>query len=170
MKIRQIPSPNFGKRIGFGAPDMIILHYTAMETAEGAIERLCDPVAEVSAHYVIDETGQITQLVAEENRAWHAGVSAWEGVTDINSCSIGIELANPGPLADLPPFPEPQMAALERLIADISLRWDVPFDRILGHEHVAPGRKFDPGPKFDWLRIAGRVPDAAPICPVEEST
>jgi len=92
-------------------------------------------------------------MVEEACRAWHAGVSLWEGVEDINSCSIGIELANPGPLEELPPFPEAQMAALEWLIADIQVRWDIPVSRILGHQEVAPGRKFDPGPKFDWARL-----------------
>ena len=156
MRITQVPSPNFGERKGIDAPDMIVIHYTAMDTAEAAITRLCDPEPEVSAHYVIDEAGQVTQLVDEVFRAWHAGLSHWEGVDDINSCSIGIELANPGPLMDLPPFPEPQMAALEELIEEISERWDIPVTRILGHEDVAPGRKFDPGPKFDWVRIRSR--------------
>ncbi len=132
---------------------MIVIHYTAMNTAEAAVERLCDPGPEVSAHYVIDEAGRVTQLVDESCRAWHAGVSNWDGVEDINSCSIGIELANPGPLMDLPPFPEAQMAALEGLIAEIKARWNIPLDGIVGHEHVAPGRKFDPGPKFDWARL-----------------
>ena len=153
MYIRHVPSPNHGVRKGGSGPDMILIHYTGMETAEAAIARLCDPGPEVSAHYLISETGEITQMVDEARRAWHAGVSRWEGQEDINSCSIGIELANPGPLLDLPPFPEPQMAALEGLIADIRARWDIPDTRILGHEEVAPGRKFDPGPKFDWVRV-----------------
>ena len=153
MKIVQVPSPNFGERKGVLAPDIILIHYTAMETAEAAIARLCDPEPEVSAHYVIDERGSVSQLVEERYRAWHAGVGEWQGNTDINSCSIGIELANPGPLQDLPPFPEPQMAALEALIGEIRVRWDIPMNRILGHEHVSPGRKFDPGPKFDWSRL-----------------
>ena len=149
----QIPSPNFGERKGVSAPDMIIIHYTAMETAEAAITRLCDPGPEVSAHYLIDEKGIIVRMVEEVHRAWHAGVSTWEGAHDINSCSIGIELANPGPLEDHPPFSEAQMAALEWLVADIQTRWVIPNSRILGHEQVAPGRKFDPGPKFDWARL-----------------
>jgi len=153
MKITQVPSPNHGERKDCDQPDMIVIHYTGMETAEAAVARLCDPAPEVSAHYLISEDGQITQMVDETRRAWHAGVSAWEGVTDINSCSIGIELANPGPLLDHPPFPEPQIIALEWLIADIRCRWDIPQSRILGHEQVAPGRKFDPGPKFDWVRL-----------------
>lgn len=155
MRIIQRPSPNFGERKGVSRPDMILIHYTGMETCEAAIARLCDPGPEVSAHYVISEAGQITQLVAEDRRAWHAGLSEWEGETDINSRSIGIELANPGPLDDLPPFPEPQMTALEWLIADIRTRWAIPDARILGHSNVAPGRKADPGPKFDWARIRG---------------
>lgn len=153
MEFRRISSPNFGERKGFDGPDMIIIHYTAMATAEAAIERLCDPDPEVSAHYLIDENGLITQLVEETYRAWHAGVSQWGARSDINSCSIGIELANPGPLDDLPPFPEAQITALEALIADIRIRWDIPDRHILGHEHVAAGRKFDPGPKFDWARF-----------------
>lgn len=153
MKITQTPSPNHGPRKGVDAPDMILIHYTAMETAAAAIARLCDPGPEVSAHYLICEDGKITQMVPEDRRAWHAGVSCWDGEEDINSCSIGIELANPGPLNALPPFPERQMSALEWLIADIRTRWAIPVSRILGHEDVAPGRKFDPGPKFDWARI-----------------
>ena len=153
MEIAQLSSPNFGKRKNDVLPDMIVIHYTAMETADAAIQRLCDPGPEVSAHYVIDETGQVTQLVDEKCRAWHAGLSDWQGETDVNSVSIGIELANPGPLDDLPPFPEAQMTALEKLIRDIRTRWSIPIDRIVGHEDVAPGRKADPGPKFDWARL-----------------
>ena len=153
MVIRELSSPNYGERKGIDAPNMILIHYTGMETAEAALARLCDPGPEVSAHYLIDETGEITRLVEETCRAWHAGVSAWEGVKDINSCSIGIELANPGPLEDLPPFPDAQMTALEWLITDIQSRWSIPDRRILGHEDVAPGRKSDPGPKFDWARL-----------------
>lgn len=153
MKMKCIPSPNFGARKGNASPDMIVIHYTAMESAQAAIARLCDPEPEVSAHYVIAEDGAITRLVEEDCRAWHAGQSHWQGVNDINSCSIGIELANPGPLEELPPFPEPQMAALELLIADVQRRWSIPPERILGHEHVAPERKSDPGPKFDWARL-----------------
>lgn len=153
MKIAQIPSPNFGPRKGVTGPDMILIHYTGMMTAEAAIARLCDPEPEVSAHYVISEAGEVTQLVAEEQRAWHAGLSEWEGQTDINSCSIGIELANSGPLEDFPPFPEPQMIALVSLTRDIQSRHNIPHTRILGHSDVAPGRKADPGPKFDWARL-----------------
>ena len=125
-----------------------------MESAEAALARLRDPLAEVSAHYVIGARGETWRLVAEEARAWHAGAGAWGGARDVNSRSIGIELANPGPLDALPPFPEPQMAALEALLDGILVRWSIPPARVIGHSDMAPGRKADPGPKFDWRRLA----------------
>jgi len=103
-------------------------------------------------------------MVGEEHRAWHAGASKWGNETDINSCSIGIELDNPGPLENFPPFPETQMAALEWLIGEIKTRWTIPNTRILGHEHVAPGRKIDPGPKFDWMRIGVNIGETIESC------
>ncbi|WP_234822452.1 N-acetylmuramoyl-L-alanine amidase [Palleronia aestuarii] len=121
-----------------------------METAEAALARLCDPCAEVSAHWLIDERGVLVRLVAEPDRAWHAGAGAWGGVTDVNSRSIGIELANRAGT----PFPAPQMASLEQLLDGIMARWDVPPERVIGHSDCAPGRKIDPGPKFDWARLA----------------
>lgn len=147
------PSPNFGPRIGCAAPDMIILHYTGMDTAEAALARLCDPGPEVSSHYLIAEDGRVFQLVDDTQRAWHAGVSYWQGARDINSRSIGIELANPGPLENCPPFPEPQMAALAGLVAGLQSRWSIPAARVVGHADVAPGRKADPGAKLDWARL-----------------
>jgi N-acetylmuramoyl-L-alanine amidase len=164
-EIREAPSPNQGPRRGVSAPELILIHYTGMASAEAAIARLRDPASEVSSHYLIAEDGQIWRLVDETRRAWHAGAGRWGSETDINSRSIGIELANPGPLAAYPPFPEAQMAALEALIDRVRARWRVPVDRILGHSDTAPGRKIDPGPKFDWRRLAlgGRAiwPDAA---------
>lgn len=133
---------------------MVLIHYTAMESAETALARLCDPAAEVSAHYLIREDGKIWQLVAEERRAWHAGVGQWGSTTDINSRSIGIELANPAALSGFPPFPEPQMATLEGLLREVLARWQIAPQRVLGHSDTAPGRKVDPGPKFDWNRLA----------------
>lgn len=147
-------SPNKGERRHGLSPDMVVLHYTAMHSAEAAISRLCDPDAEVSAHYVISETGDVTPLVPEDARAWHAGTGAWGQVRDVNSHSIGIELANAGPLADMPPFPEPQMAALESLLSAILQRHGIPPERVIAHSDMAPGRKADPGPKFDWRRLA----------------
>ena len=142
-------SPNFGPRKYGGVPSFVVIHYTAMATVEDAINRLCDPVYEVSAHYVIAKTGEVTQLVDDDMRAWHAGAGEWLGVTDINSWSIGIELDNEGAA----PFAEPLMRALELLLAQILNRFSIPPQNVLGHSDVAPGRKRDPGPKFDWARI-----------------
>lgn len=121
-----------------------------MQSAEAAIARLCDPVAEVSAHYVIARSGDLTQLVSEDARAWHAGAGEWRGQKDINSRSIGIELDNRGDH----PFPEPQMRALEHLLGGIMSRWSIKVDNIIGHSDMAPGRKSDPGARFDWNRLA----------------
>lgn len=142
-------SPNFGPRRDGLTPSLILIHYTAMRSAQAAIDRLCDPSAQVSAHYVICRTGAVTQLVAEEMRAWHAGVGGWHGVSDINSRSIGIELDNDGTA----PFTEPQMTALEDLMTGIMQRWAIQPDGVIGHSDIAPGRKIDPGPHFDWLRL-----------------
>ncbi|SMC11170.1 N-acetylmuramoyl-L-alanine amidase AmiD precursor [Roseovarius aestuarii] len=150
LEIEQHPSPNYGARSDNARPDMIVLHYTAMETARAALERLCDPETEVSAHYLIGETGHVWQLIPEEQRAWHAGAGQWGDVTDVNSRSIGIELANCGDH----PFPDPQMAALEYLLAQVMERWAIPPERIIGHSDMAIGRKTDPGPRFDWRRLA----------------
>ncbi len=150
LKIEQRHSPNYGARRDNARPDMIVLHYTAMETAQAALERLCDPETEVSAHYLIGETGHVWQLIPEEQRAWHAGAGQWGDITDVNSRSIGIELANCGDH----PFPDPQMAALEHLLAQIMERWAIPPERLIGHSDMAIGRKTDPGPRFDWRRLA----------------
>lgn len=146
------PSPNHGAR-RLGAPDMIVIHYTGMESCAAARERLCAPEFEVSAHYLIDLDGTVEQLVEENRRAWHAGVSEWGGEADVNSRSIGIELANKGAGPDYHPFPAPQIAALEALINSIRSRWAIEPANIVGHEDIAPGRKIDPGPKFDWARL-----------------
>jgi N-acetylmuramoyl-L-alanine amidase len=129
---------------------MIVLHYTAMQTAGAALDRLCDPRAEVSAHYLIGEAGRVWHLVDENMRAWHAGAGQWGTVGDVNSRSIGIELANTG----AHPFPAPQMAVLEDLVAGIMRRWRIAPERVIGHSDMAPARKHDPGPRFDWRRLA----------------
>lgn len=147
------PSPNHNER-RLGPPDMLVIHYTGMATAEAARARLCDPTAEVSAHYLIHLDGRVEALVAEDRRAWHAGKSVWEGETDVNSRSIGIELVNRGHEHGYHPFPEPQIAALERLLAEILPRWGIAARNVVGHDDVAPGRKIDPGEKFDWARLA----------------
>lgn len=143
-------SPNFGERREGARPSLIVLHYTAMPTCAEAQARLCDPAAEVSAHYLVSEAGRVAALVPEAARAWHAGAGAWGGVTDVNSHSIGIELANTGDA----PFPEPQMAALERILRETMARWAIPPQGVIGHSDMAPGRKRDPGPRFDWRRLA----------------
>ena len=156
------PSPNFGDRPAGRNIDMLILHYTGMKTAEESLARLCDPAAAVSAHYLIDEDGTLYRLVAETGRAWHAGVSHWAGETDINSCSLGIELQNPGHEFGYRAFPDAQMTTLTDLCTDILSRHAIPPERILGHSDVAPLRKEDPGELFDWRRLAkagiGRLP------------
>lgn len=144
------PSPNFGPRRDGVRPDLIVLHYTAMGSCGEARARLCDPAGEVSAHWLISEAGEVEQLVDEEMRAWHAGAGSWGAVSDVNSRSIGIELANVGDA----PFPEPQMAALEAVLRAVMGRWQVPPERVIAHSDMAPDRKRDPGPRFDWQRLA----------------
>ena len=148
------PSPNFEARRGDRVPDMLILHYTGMESADAALDWLTREEAKVSAHYLVYEDGRITQMVAEEMRAWHAGQSYWAGETDLNSCSIGIEIHNPGHEFGYPDFPEAQMGAVEALCRDILGRQAIPAARVLAHSDIAPGRKRDPGERFDWERLA----------------
>lgn len=146
------PSPNHGERRA--PPDMLLLHYTDMVRAEDAVALLRDPEAGVSAHYVVGEDGRVWRLVDEERRAWHAGVSFWAGESDINSRSIGIEIANPGHSHGYRRFPEAQMLAVMALCRDILARHPIPPHRVLGHSDVAPGRKIDPGHLFDWRTLA----------------
>ncbi len=143
------PSPNLGPRRDGLRPELVVIHYTAMDSARAALARLCDPRAEVSAHYLIGGDGTVWQMVVEEMRAWHAGAGEWAGRGDVNSRSIGIELDNRGSH----PFSQPQMAALERLLAGIMARWDIAPHGVIGHSDMAPGRKCDPGPRFDWRRL-----------------
>jgi N-acetylmuramoyl-L-alanine amidase len=146
-------SPNQGERQGKSTPDMLILHYTGMLSAQAAAERLCDPQAAVSSHYLIFENGSIWQLVPETKRAWHAGVSTWQGETDLNSASIGIEIANPGHENGYVPFPQAQIAATIALCRDILTRWPIPSERVLAHSDIAPARKQDPGELFPWEEL-----------------
>jgi N-acetylmuramoyl-L-alanine amidase len=148
-----LPSPNFGERRGVAAPDLLILHYTGTKTAEEALARLRDPAAEVSSHYLVFEDGRVAELVPEALRAWHAGVSSWEGTSDINSRSIGIEIANPGHEFGYPDFPQKQIKAVIALCQDIIARHRIRADRVLAHSDVAPGRKQDPGEKFPWRQL-----------------
>ncbi|MCC2112049.1 MAG: N-acetylmuramoyl-L-alanine amidase, partial [Hyphomicrobiales bacterium] len=148
------PSPNFGPRRGGRAPDMILLHYTGMDDDDEALDWLCDPRSEVSAHYFVGADGTIVQLVDEAQRAWHAGEGSWGGEDDINSLSIGIEIANAGHEFGLPGFPAPQIAAVIALCGAITARHGIRPERVLGHSDVAPGRKADPGEKFPWKDLA----------------
>ena len=144
------PSPNHGERRGGASPKLIVLHYTGMPSCAKARDRLCDPVHEVSCHWLIDLDGHAEQLVDESLRAWHAGAGSWGSVTDVNSASIGIEIQNSGHA----PFPEPQMAALERLLHGLMARWSIAPQGVIAHSDMAPSRKVDPGPHFDWRRLA----------------
>lgn len=151
---RQNPSPNHGERRDGAAIEMVILHYTGMESAEGALAWLANPASQVSSHYFVFENGEVVQLVPEDRRAWHAGVSGWEGIEDVNSSSIGIEIANPGHEFGYRDFPDAQIEALIELLKGIIERHGVPARNILAHSDVAPERKQDPGEKFPWGRLA----------------
>jgi len=152
-RITHRPSPNYNERQG-GPPDILLFHYTGMESGVGALDRLCDEHSQVSAHYLVFEDGSIVSMVEESHRAWHAGVAEWKGVTDINSRSIGIEIVNPGHDLGYPDFPELQIEAVSVLARDIVSRRGLTGFRVLAHSDVAPGRKADPGEKFPWARLA----------------
>ncbi|MBY0563636.1 MAG: N-acetylmuramoyl-L-alanine amidase [Hyphomonadaceae bacterium] len=173
MKLIDRLSPNFEAREG--AIDLVVLHYTGMQDADAALNRLTDPapvagrypgpwqpkdvpadapLGRVSAHYVVDEGGQIYRLVSEEHRAWHAGRSHWQGRTDTNDRSIGIEIVNGGHDFGLPEFPQAQIDAVIALVRDVLARRSLAPSRVVGHSDVAPGRKLDPGEKFPWYRLA----------------
>ncbi|MCD2323921.1 N-acetylmuramoyl-L-alanine amidase [Sphingomonas sp. IC-56] len=146
------PSPNFDAR---ALPiTMIVLHYTGMESGEAAIARLRDPEAKVSAHYLVEEDGTILRMVAEEQRAWHAGRSHWRGIKDVNSASVGIEIVNPGHQFGYRPFTQAQMSSLIPLVADIKERHSITRGNVVGHSDIAPARKQDPGELFNWHALA----------------
>jgi len=152
MDFIDAPSPNFDARTA--PPHMLVLHYTGMETGEGALERLRDPEARVSSHYLVEEDGRVFRLVPEERRAWHAGRSFWRGERNVNAASVGIEIVNPGHEFGYRPFPEAQIAAVVELVADIRSRWTIEDRNVVGHSDVAPDRKIDPGELFPWKRLA----------------
>ena len=152
MAFIDLPSPNFNHRT---APiDILLLHYTGMQSAQAALDRLCDPKAQVSAHYVVDEDGTTYRLVDEEHRAWHAGAGYWAGARDVNAHSIGIEIVNPGHEFGYRPFQQVQMLAVLELAKDIVTRHRIPPARVLGHSDIAPLRKEDPGELFNWSFLA----------------
>lgn len=162
-----IASPNRNERRDGRSPDILLLHYTGMESARGALDWLTREESQVSSHYFAFEDGRILQLVPEAGRAWHAGKSFWKGETDINSASIGIEIANAGHPGGLPDFPDVQIEAVIKLCRGIIQRWNIPPERVLGHSDVAPVRKVDPGEKFPWDRLAkagiGHWVEPAPV-------
>lgn len=149
-----VAAANYEPRRNGRRPDLLLIHYTGMRSAAGAVDWLTRAESKVSCHYAVNEQGLITQMVPETLRAWHAGVSHWAGEEDINSCSIGIEVHNPGHHIDYWAFPAAQMTAVEALCVDIVRRNGIPPERVLGHSDVAPQRKDDPGEKFDWRRLA----------------
>ena len=161
-----VTSPNHDARPRSVRPSLLILHYTGMQSAAAAIDRLCDPLTTVSAHYVIDERGEVTQLVAEERRAWHAGFGGWRNITDVNSHSIGIELVNPGHEWGYRPFPEEQIRTLVELASAIRDDHRLSPAAVIGHSDTAPARKTDPGELFPWASLAehglGIWPASAP--------
>jgi len=162
-----VSSPNFDDRPDGTPIDMLVLHYTGMETAAAALARLSDPAAEVSAHYLIDEDGTVLALVPEDKRAWHAGVSSWRGQTGINARAIGIELVNPGHEFGYRDFPARQIDALADLCRGIVARHPIPPRNVVGHSDVAPRRKTDPGERFPWAALAklgiGLIPTATAV-------
>ncbi len=164
------PAINFETRRG-QTPDILLLHYTGMHSCEKAIDWLCRLESRVSCHYVVDADGRITQLVTESERAWHAGAGSWQGDTDVNSRSIGIEIHNPGHEMGYPEFPEAQMRAVVALGRDVVARWGIAPQRVLAHSDTAPERKIDPGEKFDWAWLAregvGHWVAPAPVDPMD---
>lgn len=152
LKFTACPSPNHDERT---LPiTLLVLHYTGMESGEAALKHMCDPAAKVSAHYMVGEDGQIFQLVDEDRRAWHAGISSWGGETNINSASIGIEIVNGGHDFGLPDYPDGQIKSVIKLCRDIMTRNNISDFGILAHSDIAPQRKQDPGEKFPWAKLA----------------
>ncbi len=166
LHIRELPSPNHDDRPAGTPIDMLILHYTGMQCAQDAIDRLRDPVARVSSHYVVDEDGSVLRLVPEVRRAWHAGASFWRGHCELNARSIGVEIVNPGHEWGYRDFPALQMAVVCDLCLAILSRHPIPARNVVAHSDVAPDRKEDPGEKFDWRGLAengvGLWPDDGP--------
>jgi N-acetylmuramoyl-L-alanine amidase len=175
LPIIDLPSPNHDERTE--PVDMLMLHYTGMQTAREAVDRLRDPVAQVSSHYVVDEDGTVLRLVPEERRAWHAGVSHWRGRSALNGRSVGIEIVNPGHEWGYRDFPVLQLAALCDLCLLILARHPIPARNVVGHSDVAPDRKQDPGERFDWRALAengvglwpGDAPDLGTTGPIRDA-
>jgi len=161
------PSPNYNDRMGTPV-SMVVLHYTGMESADAALQRLTDPEAKVSSHYMVAEDGTVVRMVDEARRAWHAGRSYWRGITDVNSASVGIEIVNPGHEWGYRPFAGPQMGAVLRLTAEIVQRHGIKPAMVVGHSDVAPARKQDPGELFDWALLARNGLALGPVKPIAD--
>lgn len=170
LPIRERPSPNWDARPPGTPIDTLILHYTGMPTAQAALDRLCDPAARVSSHYVVEEDGAVWRLVEERRRAWHAGVSCWRGHAALNDRSVGIEIVNPGHEWGYRPFPALQMAAVCELCLGILGRHPIPARNVVGHSDVAPDRKEDPGELFDWPGLAANGVGLWPVPSREAGT
>ena len=151
---RVVSSPNHGERRGIGKPDMLVLHYTGMRPGDSPLDRLTDPLSEVSAHYLVMEDGEIVQMVPEARRAWHAGESFWRGERDVNSRSIGVEIVNPGHNHGLRPYPAQQISRVIELCRDCVARWAIPAANVVAHSDIAPSRKEDPGELFPWDQLS----------------
>lgn len=149
-------SPNQDNRPDGQVIDTLVFHYTGMLGARAAYDRLMDPAAKVSAHWLVDEDGTVIPLVPEARRAWHAGVSRWRGQTNINARSIGVEIVNPGHEFGYRPFPKAQMSAVADVCQGILARWPIPRFGVVAHSDIAPTRKEDPGELFDWPWLAQR--------------
>ena len=160
--LKKAASLNFDSRVGVKKPSMIILHYTGMQSEDAALERLCNPTAKVSSHYFISENGETLNLVDESKRAWHAGISYWNGKTDINSESIGIEIVNPGHEFGYRPFSSAQIKSVSSLCVRLIDRYAIPAFNVLGHSDIAPKRKEDPGELFPWKQLASEGVGAWP--------
>ena len=175
--MKHAPSPNWDERRADTPVDMLVLHYTGMQSAQAAIERLRDPAARVSSHYIVEEDGTVWQLVDEAHRAFHAGVSFWRGHSALNERSIGVEIVNPGHEWGYRRFPDAQMDAVLALCRGIIARHPIPSINVVGHSDIAPDRKQDPGELFDWPGLAaqgvglwpGNGRDAVAEAAVEES-
>jgi N-acetylmuramoyl-L-alanine amidase len=153
LEIERCPSPNHGERER-ETTDILLLHYTGMPDHAQSLAWLCNPESKVSSHYFIFENGRVLSLAPEERRAWHAGASLWSGDGDVNSRSIGIEIANAGHPGGLPTYPDAQIQSLIALCREIVGRHPIPPHRVLAHSDVAPGRKLDPGERFPWPHLA----------------
>jgi len=154
LRIVSCPSPNHDARTDGVPVDILVLHYTGMKTAEEALARLCDPLSKVSAHYTVDRDGTVYAHVPEERRAWHAGLSFWAGVRNVNARSIGIEIVNPGHEFGYVPFTDDQVGAVIDLASGILARHPIPPRNVVAHSDIAPARKQDPGELFPWGRLA----------------